>query len=60
MQVDNLISRLEAGDKDAILEAVSLIKLADEIVYNFLPIMEAARPLVLNLERLKDWARATK
>ena len=29
-----------------------------EIAHAFLPVMEAMRPLVLNLERLKDVARS--
>lgn len=60
----SLIERLEEANQhligskehhDSINEAIGLISLADRIVRGLLPVMEAARPLVMNLENLKDY-----
>lgn len=42
----------------AFAELIEENKRLREIAMTFLPVMEAARPLVLNLERLRDATRA--
>lgn len=47
----------EPLSQEDVKQAIQVIRVAEDIVENYLPIIEASRPLILNGERLRDFAR---